>query len=110
MSVSEIPGRLWWVIVFSHDPSPYLKKIKIPVMALLAGNDRVMPTEQTLEGVKKGLSEAGKKNLKYAIIPAASHSMVVPQEYKGVPLRRSISNEYLNTLVKWVTEFCKKSE
>lgn len=96
-------ARLWWLLAFSFDPARYLKNITVPVFGILAEDDRVMPTPETIEGLKAGLVAARNGRLTITVIPGAYHSMMVRQDLDGVPLRRVIGQAYATALVQWVT-------
>jgi pimeloyl-ACP methyl ester carboxylesterase len=97
-----VAARLWWLLAFSYDPARDLKKIRVPVLGVFAAEDRVMPTTDTVQGLRAGLTAAGNRDLTIHVVPDAYHSMMVPQRLKGEPLRRVISEDYTATLVPWV--------
>jgi pimeloyl-ACP methyl ester carboxylesterase len=101
-------ARLWWLLAFSYDPAQDLKQIRIPVLGILAGDDRVMPTAETIEGLRSGLLAGGNRHLTTRMIPGASHSMTVRQDLNGAPLRRVISPDYSTALIQWVTDVVRK--
>ncbi|HEV3216845.1 MAG TPA: alpha/beta fold hydrolase [Vicinamibacterales bacterium] len=96
-------ARLWWLLAFSYDPARDLKNIRVPVFGVFAEEDRVMPTQETIEGLKTGLVAAGNRRFAITIIPSAYHSMMVRQDLGAAPLRRVISQVYATALVQWVT-------
>jgi alpha-beta hydrolase superfamily lysophospholipase len=75
----------------------------VPVFGIFAEDDRVMPTRETIEGLKAGLVAAGNRRLTITVVPGAYHSMMVRQDLDGGPLRRVISQAYSTALVQWVT-------
>jgi pimeloyl-ACP methyl ester carboxylesterase len=95
-------ARLWWLLAFSYDPARDLQHITIPVLGIVAEDDRVMPTSDTINGLKQGLTAAGNPRVTIATIPGAYHSMTIRQELKGAGLRRVISPAYTSVLVQWV--------
>jgi pimeloyl-ACP methyl ester carboxylesterase len=94
-------ARLWWLLVFSHDPAPFLRKIKSPLFGLFAGDDRVMPTADSVKAIERALSEAANREFTLKVIDDAYHSMGLPQRLNARPLRRVVSDDYMHALLDW---------
>jgi pimeloyl-ACP methyl ester carboxylesterase len=88
-----------WDGDFSYDPMPGLLKTKVPFLGMLGEKDVYSPPQQSVDALRKGLSEAGNKDFTIKVIPGASHDFHVIQG--GFPL---LSDEYLRTMLTWVGE------
>lgn len=59
---------------FINDPAIYLKKVKIPVLALNGEMDFIVSVEQNLNRIEKVLAEAGHKDFTIVKLPKLNHA------------------------------------
>ena len=87
--------RQTWRGEFSYEPSPTLREIKVPFLALVGENDVYSPAAATIDALNRSLTTADRT---VRSIRGASHDFHVT----GAPLPL-VSEEYVNTLLDWTT-------
>lgn len=94
---------------FSYDPLPYLKKIKLPMFYVMAGQDINIPTYEVVDFLEK-FRESNNRNIDIKVYPNASHYLfkwgLEDGPYEGWLYQEG----YLDTITEWAIEQTKKSE
>ncbi|MEJ8802613.1 alpha/beta hydrolase family protein [Pontibacter sp. H249] len=65
----------WHFHHLRFDPTPYLRKVKAPVLAISGTNDSQTPAEPNLAGIKAGLAAGGNTSFTEIILPKLNHFM-----------------------------------
>lgn len=99
--------RLFGVLQFNYDPRPDLRRIRVPVLVIMGGNDLVFPPDVVVARMRESLAQAGNRDVTTRIVPGASHGLMAVQTARGRPFRRAISPEFLRTLTDWVADHAR---
>jgi dienelactone hydrolase len=62
-----------WEHVFSFDPQPVLRKLRVPVLALYGELDRIVEPESNKRAMEQALRAAGNTDVTVHVLPAANH-------------------------------------
>ncbi|WP_439880816.1 alpha/beta hydrolase family protein [Pontibacter sp. MBLB2868] len=65
----------WHFHHLHFDPKPYLRNIKVPVLAISGAKDSQAPAESNFSAIKKGLLAGGNNNFTEIILPKMNHFM-----------------------------------
>lgn len=101
----------WMKYFLSFDPAPYLRKIKIPLLAVNGANDLQVPADDDLSAIDKYMKEAKNKNYKTIKLPNLNHlfqtsTTGAPSEY--VSIEETIAPVALQTITNWIKEQTKR--
>jgi len=90
-------GKNW-----AYDPLPYLKKIEVPILYIMGGKDRNMPTQEIVTFLKR-FSKEENKNIRIKVYPEASHYLYKWGMGSG-PYEGLYEDGYLDLLSTWAAE------
>ena len=91
-----------WKREMNYDPLPALEKVKQPVLAIFGELDTLTPVKETTANFRRGLHQAGNKDLTIKVFPRADHSLLVwpaPNEPAHWPV---LAPGYLETMTSWI--------
>ena len=94
--------RLFGVLQFNYDPRPDLRRIRVPVLVVMGGNDLVFPPDTVVRRMREALAQAGNRDVTTHVVPRASHGLMAVQTWRGRPFRRAVSPEFLRVLTDWI--------
>lgn len=109
----QISTTAWFRSLMRQDPAVYLRKIKIPVLALFGGKDFQVDARVNSEAVRAALAAAGNPDYEVRILPGLNHLFQHAgtgglEEYGAI--EETFSPEALATIGDWITaRFAKKS-
>lgn len=100
-------GEPWMQFFLRHDPAADLRKVKVPVLALLGGKDAQVVATQNAPAIEAALKEAGNADATVKIIPDANHMFQKArtgsvQEYGMIAT--TIEPEVLEQISGWIVE------
>jgi len=95
-------ARFWWLAMYHHDPTPILRTLRMPVLGLFGENDLSFPIPRVRANMEQALTIAGNRDVTMKIFPGAEHQLMVPQKYLDRTLRRTVTPDFVPTLVEWV--------
>jgi len=84
-----------WSWVSTFDPLPSLRRLRIPVLALIGGRDRDPSLEVT--EWQKGLAENGNPLTEIRVVPNAGHVLTVGDSHR----EGSFNRPALNAMARW---------
>ena len=93
----------WYRYFLSLDPAAAMRKVKVPVLALLGGKDTQIPAELNEPTLRSAL--AGNRQASVETLPGLNHLFQTattgsPQEYASI--EETISPLALNRMVDWI--------
>jgi uncharacterized protein len=93
--------------VIDFDPTPYLDRIQVPVLALFGELDPMVPPEPNVELVRGALERAGNADVTLHVLPATNHDFWPARtglwdEYPE--LERVYVAGFLDRIGTWITE------
>jgi pimeloyl-ACP methyl ester carboxylesterase len=94
---------MYGVLQFNYEPTRDLMRIKAPVLVLMGERDVVFPPNIVVERMRSSLARGGNRDLTARIFPGVSHGLTTRQTVDGRMFRGVISEDFLTTLVDWVT-------
>lgn len=103
-AISEMDGP-WFRFFLTHDPSPVLRRVDCPVLALFGEKDLQVDPSQNAPEVDAALKEAGHERSEVEILPGLNHlfqtaSSGSPTEYGAI--EETIAPELLDRVAEWV--------
>lgn len=72
-AIPASPADVAWWVRNDFDQQALLRRIHIPVLALFAAEDRVVPLAENLEPMRAALAAAGNRDVTLRVIPEAGH-------------------------------------
>ncbi|RMD61303.1 MAG: hypothetical protein D6824_08230, partial [Planctomycetota bacterium] len=87
------------------DPTPYLKQVRCPVLALAGSLDRQVPAEENLKAIEHALKEAGNEHVQVEILPGLNHLFQpartgTPDEYSRI--ETTFDPAAIERIVQWI--------
>lgn len=87
------------------DPTPYLKQVRCPVLALAGSLDRQVPAEENIKAIEQALKEAGNDNVQVEILPGLNHLFQpartgTPDEYSRI--ETTFDPAAIERIVQWI--------
>jgi fermentation-respiration switch protein FrsA (DUF1100 family) len=108
----QISKTAWFRSLIRQDPAVYLRKVKIPVLALFGEKDFQVDARVNSEAVRAALAAAGNPDYEVRILPGLNHLFQHAgtggiEEYGTI--EETFSPEVLATIGDWITaRFAKK--
>lgn len=68
--------RRQWDYVYRFDPQPALKSVTCPVLGLFGSLDTSTPAVASIQNMRRGLAEAGNRNVTLTLIEGANHPLM----------------------------------
>ena len=72
-AITDQVTATWFYNFLKIDPNEYVKKVKIPVLALNGENDLQVIAKENLMGIKTTLTKSGNKNVTVKEFPKLNH-------------------------------------
>jgi pimeloyl-ACP methyl ester carboxylesterase len=63
----------WFRFFLEHDPRPVLKKVRVPVLAVIGDKDLQVPPKENLPAIENALREGGNKDFTIKELPNLNH-------------------------------------
>jgi pimeloyl-ACP methyl ester carboxylesterase len=101
----ELWKSRWFTSFYHHDPAPYLRRVRVPVFALIGELDLQVPAAQSAAGFES-LFESRRHLLTFHRLPGINH-MLQPartgrmEEY--LEIRETIAPDVLTRIEQWLT-------
>lgn len=95
-------NRPSWEWVATFDPAPYISQMRFPILLLFGDRDREQPTEIAVRKWKKGLEQAGNRDVDIRIFPGANHLLRVDDPHAAASHHQGLSDESLETVTEWL--------
>lgn len=100
-------GQPWMRFFLGHNPAADLRRVKVPVLALLGGKDAQVVAEQNAPAIEAALKEAGNTDATVQTIPGVNHLFQkartgAVQEYGMIAT--TIEPEVLEQISGWIVE------
>lgn len=100
----------WYRTFLAFNPSDYLEKIQIPVLALNGGKDAQVPPKENLSAIEKALIKAGNKNFKVIELKGLNHLFQTSEtgsisEYGKI--EETFSENALDEMINWLKEITR---
>lgn len=97
----------WMLYFLRHDPTPFLRKVKCPTLALNGAKDLQVPSMDNLTAIKNTLTKAGNKAVTIKEYSDLNHlfqhcTTGSPVEYPTI--EETMSVEVLQDVVKWIKD------
>ncbi|MEN6382287.1 MAG: hypothetical protein ABFC86_03350, partial [Rectinema sp.] len=95
-----------WIRTFLElDPADYLRKVKVPVLALNGSKDLQVPCKSNLEAIRSALSEAGNNSSNFVELEGLNH--LFQHAIKGLPseyseIEEDFAPEALQIMGDWI--------
>ena len=95
----------WYQYFIKYNPSPILKDVKCPVLALNGAKDLQVPAKVNLEAIKNGLEKGGNTKVTTMELPGLNHlfqecTTGSPKEYAKI--EQTMSPVALAEISKWI--------
>ncbi len=97
----------WMVYFLRYDPRPALKKLKIPVLAIIGGKDLQVPAEDNIPQLEKALKEAPTEKFKVIELPGLNHLFQTAETGSTIEygqIEETISPKALNLMLDFIEE------
>ncbi|MEO6051121.1 MAG: alpha/beta fold hydrolase [Pyrinomonadaceae bacterium] len=103
-------SAVWMQFFITYDPSPILKKVKCPVLAMNGENDLQVPAKVNLDAIKQNLEKAGNKKVTIRLFPKLNHlfqesEIGSPSEYEKI--EQTFSAAALKEVTDWIIQQIK---
>jgi pimeloyl-ACP methyl ester carboxylesterase len=100
----------WYRDFLKFNPSEYLEKISIPVLALNGEKDAQVPSKENLRAIESALKKAGNKKYKVLELKGLNHlfqSCETGSISEYGKIEETFSQLALDEILKWLKEICK---
>ncbi len=100
----------WFKYFISCNPSDWLVKVKVPVLALFGGKDIQVPAALNIPALKESMAKAGNNDCTIELLPDANHLFQKAntgqvEEYST--LKKEFCDKFLDIIADWVKEKTK---
>jgi dipeptidyl aminopeptidase/acylaminoacyl peptidase len=100
-------NSMWFRFSLTYDPAATLRKVRIPVLALIGELDANVSSKQNLPLIAKALEEGGSKDYKVMELPKLNHGFQTcqtgsPKEH--VTIDETTAPAALNLMSDWILE------
>lgn len=92
------PPSIWIAQEMNYDPVQTLRQLKVPALFLFAGDDTLVPVQESIDIIRRTLTEAHHPDFQIDFVPGADHAMYVV----GPDGSRQQSREYLADMARWI--------
>lgn len=98
-------NNAWFRYFMAFDPHKYLKKVKVPVLAINGDKDVQVTSEENLEGIRKSLNRAKNKQFEIVEFTDLNHMFQTAEtgsitEYEEI--EETIAPEVLEKITVWI--------
>lgn len=95
----------WYRTKLDFDPVPVLERVRVPVLCVWGGHDRLVPVAESRTAIEEALTRGGNQDVTCVVYPGADHSIQVSSDWHGF----GPDPGYLNDLTTWVLKRTKLS-
>lgn len=100
----------WFRFFLKYDPYPVLKKVRVPVLAIIGEKDLQVPPKENLKMIERAMKEGGNKNYLIEELQGLNHLFQTaetgsPNEYAKI--EETMSPYALNTISDWIKKIIK---
>lgn len=95
----------WYRYFLAYDPRPVLRTIKVPMLALLGGNDAQVPVAENEPALREAL--AGNKYASVEVLPGLNHlfqTAATGSVSEYAQIEETVAPLALNRIVDWIAE------
>jgi fermentation-respiration switch protein FrsA (DUF1100 family) len=95
----------WFRSLLAYDPRPALRRVRVPVLALIGQKDVQVPPAENLKALRLALEEAGNKDVTLKEMPGLNHLFQpcktgLPNEYPRI--EETIAPVVLQEITDWI--------
>lgn len=91
------------------EPVPMWEKVKVPVLLIWGGKDRIVPVAESRTIIENTLKKGGNQNFTTKIFPNADHGAVIVRDDKTWDFPR-VDLNYFNAMVEWLEAELNKTK
>jgi dienelactone hydrolase len=100
-----------WQNVLSYNPEPVLKQLRVPILALYGGLDRIVDSRFNKSRLEGALRTAGNRDVTIRVFPAANHNFYAaitggPREF---PRLKGYVGGYFEARIDWLLAHVESS-
>ncbi len=100
----------WFRFFLTYDPRPALRKVQVPVLAIIGEKDLQVPPKENLEAIGKALAEGGNKDHLLKELPGLNHLFQTAktgsiQEYGRI--EETFAPAALTLMAEWILKQVK---
>ena len=109
-TIEEKATAPWYRQFLVWDPTPYLKKIRCPVLALNGDKDIAVVYPQNFEAIEKALKEGGNKDYTLKMFPNINHLFqrcVTGAPTENLPYQFTFARDVIPFLGDWLVKHLK---
>ncbi|SMG12034.1 hypothetical protein SAMN05661096_00462 [Marivirga sericea] len=111
--VDQILSQLtspWMIFFMNYDPAEALRKVNVPLLAIIGEKDLQVPADLNLKAIEKALEAGGNEHYTVKKMPDLNHLFQeaetgAPIEYASI--EQTIAPEALNLMSSWILEQLK---
>ncbi|HEX2189512.1 MAG TPA: alpha/beta hydrolase [Longimicrobiaceae bacterium] len=97
----------WFGSLMEHDPLPWARRLRVPVLVLQGETDRQVPAAEA-EALAAAIRAGGNRDVTVRLLPGVNHLLVRdpdghPRGYAALP-SREVAPEVLGALADWLAE------
>ena len=92
------PPSIWIAQEVNYDPVETLRRLRVPTLFLFAGNDTLVPVQESMDVIRRTLTETHHPDFQIELVPGADHAMYVVAPDGS----RRLSAEYLGDMERWI--------
>lgn len=92
------PRETWFRREMNYDPVPALKALRVPALFVYGGQDRLVPTKESIAVIRQVQMQNGNKNFTIQEFQDDDHGMCRPTGYSGC----DVDPEYLEAMRMWL--------
>ena len=91
-------SRDWFKVEMNYDPRIALRKLTIPALFLFGDADKLVPVRQSVDIIRRTLTESNHRDFKILVFPNADHGLRVARPDGG----RMFAPGYLKATSEWL--------
>ncbi|HEX9727331.1 MAG TPA: alpha/beta fold hydrolase [Gemmatimonadales bacterium] len=84
-----------------YDPTPALRTLRVPVLAVLGEEDRLTPARETAQRIRGALEDAGNRQLTVQLLPGADHALMVKPAGNASWLAERPVDDWVAQMIAW---------
>lgn len=97
----------WFRFFLVHDPASDLRRVQVPVLALLGGKDLQVPPRENADAIQEALQASGNPDATVEILPGLNHlfqtaNTGAPAEYASI--EETFAPAALERVSRWILE------
>lgn len=110
MQVQQLASP-WMITFLNFDPTPVLRQVESPVLAINGSNDLQVPAEENLQAIEQALEEGGNNQVTTRNLEGLNH--LFQESQSGLPaeygtIRQTFSPQAMEVISQWILEQVKR--